>query len=37
MTTAIKKLNELIENDFELKSDLNKVIDIDDNDDYEKH
>lgn len=36
MTTAIKKLNELIENDFELKSDLNKVIDIDDDDDYEK-
>lgn len=36
MTTTIKKLNELIENDFELKSDLNKVIDIDDDDDYEK-
>lgn len=36
MNTNTEKLNELIKSDFELKSDLNKIIDIDDDDDYEK-
>lgn len=36
MNKNTEKLNELIKSDFELKSDLNKIIDIDDDDDYEK-
>ena len=36
MNANTEKLNELIKSDFELKSDLNKIIDIDDDDDYEK-
>ena len=36
MSTNTKKLVELIENDFELRLELQKIINIDDEDDFEK-